>query len=214
MSFFPEMIKRLTDVYKKNPLSNIGKIIKILTDEMDELKETFERIEEWENVDKAEGLVLDDHGENVVQARGSASDEVYRIMLKSKVARNLSDGAINTIIRVLAIALNVKYKEIRIKELYNDSENPEPAAIGLIQIPMRRLNEVGMSAKQFVAIVQKTVGSGIRVANVELTGTFQFSSKRNEIEMDNTKGFADIDQTTGGFFGALFTDSDDTNIPV
>lgn len=214
MSFFDDMISRLTDVYQKSPLSNVGKIITILTDELDKLKDTFDRIEEWEDVDNANGKALDDLGENVVQARGSATDEVYRIMLKSKVARNLSDGAINTIIRVLAIALNVEYSEIRIKELYNDAENPEPAAIGLIQLPLRRLNEVGMSAKQFVSIVQKTVGSGIRVANVELTGTFSFSSKNGVVEIDNEQGFSDIDQTIGGFFGATFTDAGDTSIPV
>lgn len=214
MSFFNDMISRLTDVYNKSPLSNIGKIITLLTDELEQLKDTFDRIEEWEDVDNAKGKVLDDLGENVVQARGSATDEVYRIMLKSKVARNLSDGAIDTIIRVLSIALNVDYSEIRIKELYNDADNPEPAAIGLIQIPLRRLNEVGMSAKQFISIVQKTVGSGIRVANIELTGTFSFSSKNGVVEVDNDKGFADVGQTFGGYFGATFTDSNDSSIPV
>lgn len=214
MSFYSDMISRLTDVYKKSPISNIGKIISILTDELEQLKYTFDRIEEWEDVDNAKGKALDDLGDNVIQVRGSATDEVYRIMLKSKVARNLSDGAIDTIIRVLAIALNVDYSEIRIKELYNDSETPEPAAIGLIQLPLKRLNEVGMSAKQFVSIVQKTVGSGIRVANVELTGTFSFSSKNSLVEIDNEKGFADIDQTIGGYLGAAFTDANDTNIPV
>lgn len=214
MSFFMDMLSRLTDVYRKDPQSNIGKVIKILTDELDLLKTTFDRIEEWRDVEKAEGAVLDDLGMNVGQPRGAATDEIYRILLRSKVARNFSDGTIDTIIRVISIAVSVDPKEIRIQELYNDPNNPEPAAIGFIQIPLRKLNEVGMSPKQFVQIVQKTVAAGVRVANIELLGTFSFSSHPTQSEYSDTLGFSDIDQTIGGYLGAMFVDSRDTDLPV
>lgn len=214
MSFFTDMLNRLTDVYKKDPQSNIGKVIKILTDELDLLKTTFDRIEEWRDVEKAEGAVLDDLGMNVGQPRGAATDEIYRVLLRSKVARNLSNGTIDTIIRVISIAVNADPKEIRIQELYNDPNNPEPAAIGLIQIPLRKLNEVGMSPKQFVQLVQRTVAAGVRVASIELTGTFSFSSHPTQSEYSDTEGFADINQTTGGYLGALFVDSNDTELPI
>ncbi|NNV04650.1 hypothetical protein [Brevibacillus sp. MCWH] len=214
MSFFTDMLSRLTDVYRKDPQSNIGKVIKILTDELDLLKTTFDRIEEWRDVEKAEGAVLDDSGMNVGQPRGAATDEIYRILLRSKVARNFSDGTIDTIIRVISIAVNADPKEIRIQELYNDPNNPEPAAIGLIQIPLRKLNEVGMSPKQFVQIVQKTVAAGVRVANTELSGTFAFASHPSTIENSDTAGFADENGTVGGYLGAMFVDSEDSNLPV
>lgn len=214
MSFFTDMLSRLTDVYRKGPQSNIGKVIKILTDELDLLKTTFDRIEEWRDVEKAEGAVLDDLGMNVGQPRGAATDEIYRILLRSKVARNFSDGTIDTIIRVISIAVNADPKEIRIQELYNDQNNPEPAAIGIIQIPLRKLNEVGISPKQFVQIVQKTVAAGVRVANIELSGTFSFSSHPTQSEYRDTAGFSDIDQTIGGYLGAMFVDSNDTDLPI
>jgi hypothetical protein len=214
MSFFEDMLSRLTDRYRKDPDSNIGKIIKIITDEFDLIKETFERIEEWEDIEKAEGAVLDDIGKDIGQPRGAATDEIYRILLRSKMARNLSDGTIDTIIRVLSIALNTDPKEIRIQELCEDPVNPEPAAIKLIQIPLRRLNEVGMSEKQFVQIVKKTVAAGVRVASIEMTGTFSFSSHPTESEYSDTEGFADIDQTIGGYLGAIFVDSNDTELPI
>lgn len=214
MSFFTDMLKRLTDRYKKDPESNIGKIIKILADELEEIQSTFERIEEWKDVEVAEGAVLDDLGTNVGQPRGMATDEIYRILLRSKVARNFSDGTIDTIIRVVSLAINADPKEIKIKELYNDPNNPEPAAIGLIQVPLRKLNEVGMSPKQFVQIVQKTVAAGVRVASIELSGTFSFSTDPIQSELNDTQGFADIDQTIGGYLGAMFVDSNDSSLPV
>ncbi|MED5050668.1 DUF2612 domain-containing protein [Anoxybacillus rupiensis] len=214
MSFFTDMLNRLTDRYKKDPNSNIGKVIKILADELDLIKETFDRIEEWRDVEKAEGAVLNDLGANIGQPRGAATDEIYRVLLRSKVARNFSDGTIDTIIRVLSIALNTDPKEVRIQELHNDPISPEPAAIGLIQIPLRRLNEIGMSPRQFAQIVQKTAAAGVRVASIELSGTFSFSSLPSQSEYSDTQGFADIDQTIGGYLGAMFTDADDTNLPV
>jgi hypothetical protein len=214
MSFFTDMLKRLTDRYKKDPESNTAKIIKILADELEEIQSTFERIEEWKDVEVAEGAALDDLGTNVGQPRGVATDEIYRILLRSKVARNFSDGTIDTIIRVVSLAINADPKEIQIKELYNDPNNPEPAAIGLIQIPLRKLNEVGMSPKQFVQIVQKTVAAGVRVANVELSGTFAFASYPTTIEYNDIAGFADENGTVGGYLGAMFVDSEDSNLPV
>ncbi|MGG3846761.1 hypothetical protein [Aeribacillus composti] len=214
MSFLTEMLSRLTDRYRKDPDSSIGKVIKILTDELDLLKETFDRIEEWRDVEKAEGAVLDDLGMNVGQPRGAATDEIYRILLRSKVARNLSDGTIDTIIRVISIAVNADPEEIRIQELYNDPHKPEPAAIGLIRIPLRKLNEVGMSPKQFVHVVQKTVAAGIRVASVELSGTFSFASQPDASEYSDAQGFSDIDQKVGGYLGGLFIDANDTELPV
>jgi hypothetical protein len=214
MSFFADVLERLTDRYQKDPNSSVGKVIKILADELDLLKETFDRIEEWRDVEKAEGAVLDDLGMNVGQPRGAATDEIYRILLRSKVARNLSDGTIDTIIRVISIAVNAEPKEIRIQELYNDPSNPEPAAIGLIQIPLRKLNEVGMSPKQFAQIVQKTVAAGVRVASIELSGTFAFASQPSIIETSDTEGFADEAGTVGGHLGAMFVDSEDSSLPV
>jgi hypothetical protein len=214
MSFFDDMLSRLTDRYRKDPDNNIGKIIKIITDEFDLIKETFERIEEWEDIEKAEGAVLDDIGKDIGQPRGAATDEIYRVLIRSKVARNFSDGTIDTIIRVLSIALNTDPREIRIQELCEDPVNPESAAIKLVQIPLRRLNEVGMSPNQFVQLVKKTVAAGVRVASIEMTGTFSFSSHPTQSEYSDTEGFADIDQTVGGYLGAMFVDSNDTELPI
>jgi hypothetical protein len=214
MSFFTDMLNRLTDAYRKDPQSNIGKIIKILVDELDLLKATFDRIEEWRDVDKAEGVVLDDIGRDIGQPRGAVTDEIYRVLLRAKVARNFSDGTIDAIIHVLSLSLNTDPREIQIKELYNDPESPEPAAIKLVQIPLRRLNEIGMSPKQFVQLVQKIVASGVRAASIELTGTFSFSSHTTQSEFSDTEGFSDINQTTGGYLGALFVDSNDVNLPI
>ena len=171
-----EILDKFQDYFRKDSNSNIGKLMTIFAEQLQDLELTNQRIREWKDIDKAEGAALDEIGVELNQPRGAATDEIYRVLLRSKVARNFSDGTIDAIIRVISIALNTDSKEVQIKELYNDPESPEPAAIKLVQIPLRRLNEVGMSPNQFVKLVQKTAAAGVRVASIEMTGTFSFSS--------------------------------------
>ncbi|MCM3488769.1 hypothetical protein M3689_05540 [Alkalihalophilus marmarensis] len=206
------MLKRLTDVYNKNPNSNIGKIISIVASQMDSLTSTFERIERWRGIDEARGTTLDNIGKNVDQLRGQTSDEVYRILIKSKIARNLSTGDINTIINILALSIDTDPSEIRIQETWNDPDDPEPAGIKLIQVPISRLNEVGMTGAQFGRIVSLTVAAGVHVREIDLQGTFEFGSINEEVDYE--KGFGNIDQTIGGYLGSLYQPANDIDVPV
>lgn len=115
------------------------------------------------------------------QDRGRATDEIYRVLIRGKVARNVSDGTTNRIIEALAKTLNCKPSEIHIVSSKENNED-EPAAIIVKKAPIEALSKVGMSATQFSNIVQKTVAAGVRVAYVDLNGTFRFSSSANSIE--------------------------------
>jgi len=207
-----KMFERLADLFKKTEDSNVGKVIKIFSDQLQQLEETNNKVKQWRSIDQAKGKGLDVIGENIRQSRGSATDEIYQVLLKSKLARSLSTGDINTIIQVLSVALNTDNQEIRIKEKWSDPDYPEEAAISVIEVPIKRLNEVGLAPDQFGAIVQKTVASGVRVESVQLQGTFAFGS--TPIEQDAESGFSDVDQTTGGSLGAVFRPSGDRELPL
>lgn len=207
-----DMLRRLTDVFRKDPDSNIGKLMAILADQLQKLEQTACRIEEWRDIEKAQGTTLDRIGENVAQNRGAATDEIYRILIKSKIARNLSKGDINTIISVLSTALNTDPREITIEERYTDPVDPEPAAISLIALPIERINAVGMEPGQFAQIVQKTVAAGVRVGVIELTGTFEYGNIGDPADPD--AGFADLSQITGGTLGAVYSPGLVPDLPI
>ncbi|MBY9077288.1 hypothetical protein KIH86_03705 [Paenibacillus sp. HN-1] len=208
-----DMLRRFADTYNKDPNSNLGKLIAILHEQLAAVGDTLETVRDWRSIDAAKGTTLDRIGTNIVQPRGAATDEVYRVLLKSKIARNLSKTDVNTIIQVLALALDCAYSDIRIQEKYDDPEDPEPAAINLIRVPTKRLNEVGMSPFQFARIVQKTVAAGVRVALIELAGTFTLSSQYNVLET-SPFGLADVDMTTGGTLGEVYIPGDDYPLPI
>lgn len=207
------VVSRLSDYFDKRPESNISKLLKIFSEELQQLHTTIERVGEWRDIDKAEGAALDDIGTNIKQPRGVATDDVYRILLKSKIARNLSDGSINTIIRVLAIALSCDYNEIKIIEKWDDPLEPEEAAIKVMELPLQKLNETGLDPINFARLVQKTVIGGVKVDVIELTGTFEFGDETNAIDFE--KGFGDVnDESIGGFLGAVWTPSTDKELPI
>jgi hypothetical protein len=207
------VVSRLSDYFDKRPESNISKLLKIFSEELQQLHTTIERVGEWRDIDKAEGAVLDDIGTNIKQPRGVATDDVYRILLKSKIARNLSDGSINTIIRVLAIALSCDYNEIKIIEKWDDPLEPEEAAIKVMELPLQKLNETGLDPINFARLVQKTVIGGVKVDVIELTGTFEFGDESNVIDYE--KGFGDVNnESIGGYLGAAWTPSTDKELPI
>ncbi|WP_438347290.1 hypothetical protein ACP8HI_16495 [Paenibacillus sp. FA6] len=208
-----DMLSRFTDVFNKNPNSNIGKLIGILYAQMEELNTSLEKVREWRDIDKAQGTTLDRIGQNVIQPRGAATDEVYRVLLKSKIARNLSKTDINTIIRVLALALDCDYKDIQIKEKFSDPNEPEAASLSLIRMPMKRLNEVGMSPLQFAKIIQKTAAAGVSIAQIELAGTFRLSSIYEGLQRDEF-GLSDPDMTVGGTIGEVYVPGNDYELPI
>jgi hypothetical protein len=208
-----DIIRRLMDVFTKDPESNLGKLLNIMTEQLSALNDTQDRIRAWRDIDQAQGTTLDKTGTVVNQPRGVATDEVYRILIKSKIARNLSTGDINTIIQVLSTALNTSPSDIQIKEMWNDPYAPEPAAISVIKIPISIVNQVGISPTQFARIVQKTVAAGVRVGAIELSGTFQFASG-NTVESDGNSGFANVSGSTGGTLGFVYSPGEDNDLPI
>lgn len=208
-----DMIQRLTDVYTKNPDSKLGKLMAIFQTQLQQVEDTLKKVEDWRNIDKAEGTTLDMIGQSVVQPRGQATDEIYRVLIKSKIARNLSKTDVNTIITVLTTALDTLPEEITIEERWSHPTDPEPAALHLSAIPISRLNEVGMAPATFARIVQRTVAAGVDVGVIELAGTFEFATGL-EYETDPAAGFGDLDGTEGGSLGLSFVPATDQNLPI
>lgn len=210
---FNLMINLLTDNYDKRPNSKIGKLFKIIADELDEINNTTKLVEKSRDIDKASGFTLDKIGSNVKQFRGAATDGIYRVLIKSKIARNMSTGDINTIISVVAQSIDAEPTQIKIKEMYNDLTEPEPAAIKLLEIPLEKINEIGMSSSQFGRMISKTLGAGIGLKEIRMEGTFEFGDIGEAF--DNIKGFGDLNnEAIGGFFGATYSPADDVNLPI
>lgn len=122
-----KLVKRLTDNYKKNPESNIAKLLSIVDFEINAITETLKTIESYRMIDNAVGVTLDNIGKNVLLPRGSMDDVVYRLFLKTKIKANLSGGQIETINEIMTVLIEDHYLELH--EVWDNAlYSNEPAA--------------------------------------------------------------------------------------
>lgn len=156
-----QLVSLFTDHFRKDEESNTYKLMQLFSEELQLLEETNNRIIEWRNIDKAEGKQLDLIGQNVVQPRGTATDEVYRIVLKTKVAQNLADGTLNGLIRAIAYVLQVDKKEIQVREMWSILNMP--AALAIEAIPIDKITAANLTNDEFENILQSLVAGGIKL---------------------------------------------------
>ena len=202
------MIKKyFTSNYDKRPESNVSKVISIISDELTELKDLYNKIEEYNDVDKAEGVALDTIGANIGQYRGEVRDEVYRALIKTKILRNRSDGTLNDMVKVLAIALDIDPAEIIMRE---DEQSALPN-INVLTVPIDALNRRGMTASQLGQLVNSMVVAGVKMEGIVYGGTFEYT---DELENDVSLGYSDVNMNNGGALGDVYAPSDEDRFPI
>ena len=206
------MYRRLTDNYNKDEGSVITRLMQLLQEPFEAIP--FDRIKMWRGVDDTEGVTLDLIGGNVDQVRGQASDAIYRTMIRAKILRNKSNGTINELVELLSFVLQIDPHEIVLTEGY-ELEVPLPASIRITDIPATVLTEIGLTPEQLVQIIKSAVAAGVRLEILELTGTFQFSTIDDTTpEQDEDTGFANDDQTLGGYLGEVFSSDNAPDLPA
>ncbi len=128
-SYLKKMLYALTSAYShrkdydnlqsdKPVETNIGKLFSIFAWGLDKVQEQANLIKLWDNLDYAEGKVLDRYGANFGVKRGGASDLLYRLFIKVKMIAQLSSGDEDTVIKAAAEFLGVDYSDIYSEDVY------------------------------------------------------------------------------------------------
>ncbi|MEG3016085.1 MAG: hypothetical protein RR820_05835, partial [Carnobacterium sp.] len=94
-----KMLSMIPDAFAKTKETNFGKLFIILSEQVNGVTQTVEKIENWRSIDEAKGIVLDKIGADLEQYRGMADDEIYRLLIKSRIIRAQSSGTFDDIIR-------------------------------------------------------------------------------------------------------------------
>lgn len=199
-----DYINALPDVFRKDAQSNNYKLL--LTEQrlVEGLWQDIKDVQDTLDITKAKGKTLDLYGSIYEQARGSLTDEQFRVIVLQRAARNLAGGDYNSTVIALANALGVSPSEISL------SEQDDPRKIIVNDLPYAALQEAGLTGKQAYQIIESLLPAGIPLAPLSLDGTFEFAELDGEY--DESKGFGDIEQTIGGYFGLL--ESGDIDVPV
>lgn len=120
-----EAFNRLPERFRK-PTNE--RLYEVLYNGFNGIDETLDSIKASRNIDNAYGKTLDLMGQNVGQLRIDEDDELYRLLIKTRIIANLSIGDIPTMNEVLSIL--VKDTFIGLQEVWPHKEYMnEPAAI-------------------------------------------------------------------------------------
>lgn len=123
-------------------------------DGFDNIYTGLESVRDSRNIDKAYGKSLDLLGANVGQFRNGEDDDLYRLLIKTRIIANLSIGDIPTINRVMSALIKEVY--LGLEEVWwNKDHLFEPAAIKL---------HLGPIAKRIpYEIINRVKAAGVRV---------------------------------------------------
>jgi hypothetical protein len=198
-----DYIDSLPDAWKKEESSNNYKLLLIEQSLVQALRDDVEDVDATLDIYTATGKTLDLYGSIYGQARGVLTDEQYRYIILQKSARNRVGGDYNSVVESLAVVFGVPTSSFTLNETENTCE------VEVVDIPYSVMQSAGITSGQIYQIVKAMVPVGVRIAPIELQGTFEFGSA---YEQGRESGFGSIDQTVGGYFGELATS--DIDIPV
>lgn len=120
------MARRLPDIYDKSDNSNVNKLFRILSSEIENVNDALAQIKDWRDVDQMEGEALDRLGEMLSVDRQGRGDLLYRRMIKLQIIINQSAGDIETLNSVAGVLLGDPF--IGIDENWQD----EPASFFVV----------------------------------------------------------------------------------
>lgn len=198
-------VKNLPDAYCKTDGSNNKKLLDIEKEEMDRQRATIRAIYDSLDIDNATGATLDMFGDMFDQARGMATDEQYRVMIKARIYRNLAGSDFNSIVRAICATFDCDPSEVSLVE-------PEDTcSVRIDNLPYDKLNGSGIDVATAIQIVGRLIPAGVTLESLNFSGTFEFGS--TEMEYDADAGFGDVEQTAGGYLG-MIADDNSSRLPV
>ena len=140
--------------------TNIGRLFNTLAWGLELVHDQSDKILLWDDLDNAQGAVLDRYGENFGVARDGAPDAFYRLLIKVKMISLLSGGDIETVINAAATLFDIEPEQVDLDEvfpakvwIYVDEADLEAEKIDtaeLIAGVMKRIVAAGVGMRLFL----------------------------------------------------------------
>ncbi|WP_143463336.1 DUF2612 domain-containing protein [Levilactobacillus enshiensis] len=158
----------LTDLLNELPVSldysegsNNAKLLSFYSDGMEDTLKTFQKINDWRDINNAEGAALDLAGAEWGVSRNGLDDNFYRFLIKTKQLARQTDGSCDSLIRLVAESLGASYSDINISLVEG-----EPNAIEFTNLPAEYID----SQRKETMVLERIRGSvvaGVRVVKIQ-----------------------------------------------
>jgi len=202
-----EYEKQLPDSFAKSKESNNSKLLNVNREALSEFKTDTSEVYTMLDLDNAYGKVLDLYGEMLGQTRGRLNDVQYKTLLRGMIAKNLCKGDYASVIEAVSLIFNCDKSEISLEEVKDKN-----CVVYARKLPYAVILNSGFSAKQVMRILKMVLPVAVRLEADNLEGTFEFGTVENEY--NELRGFGNVEQSVGGFFGALYDFDDNFDLPI
>lgn len=131
------------------------------------------QIDDWRDIDIAQGVALDNIGSNYDVFRGEATDEFYRFMIKAQILAARSKATANEIISVVAQSLNLEKTDITLENdrvLVNGQFVGTPYSISMKHLPLS-FTANDFEKRYLIGVIEKSAAAGIRVSGISFLDT-------------------------------------------
>ena len=185
-----DALDRLIGQYRNS--ERLKGIISALCKQIQELEDGGDSMLEKLNIDTAEDMLLDNIGKIIGQARMGFSDEVYRVLIYTRIAINISGGVPENLISIFRIITQSETVDFR--EIF-------PASIQIMadrEIPASIVNAVKNAVRNALP-----AGVGLlAMGYFDKERAFEFED--GYVKADNQHGFGDINNLElGGVLSVL-----------
>lgn len=216
---FNDNVRKLPDAYYKGKDGNNYKLLQLNELSAQMLDKDMTDVLNSLDIEQATGATLDLYGQMLGQERGSLNDYQYRLVIKNKIAENMCQGDFNSVLELLSQIFECDVKDIAIQEVATNK-------IDIKRMSLTALSKAGFTGEQAIEMVERILPVCVKVNSANIEGTFEFGDvgyqQYQQIEAltyqnletktyqdlengsyDETKGFGNIEQAIGGYFGLL-----------
>lgn len=228
-------VKRLPDAYYKGADGNNYKLLHLNELAFDIFSKDLTDVLNCLDIMQATGKTLDLYGEMLDQKRGVLDDTQYRLMILNRVAQNICQGDYNSVVELLTQMFHCDKGDIILKD------SSEPCRVVVEKLPLEVLINAGFSSQQAITMIELLLPVCVKLSDANFEGTFEFGGigrgstyetfstfiyqeletktytqmeETYSQEYDENKGFGNIEQTIGGYFGLVLDDTNSFNLPI
>lgn len=228
-------VKRLPDAYYKGADSNNYKLLHLNELAVNVFSKDLTDVLNCLDIMQATGKTLDLYGGSVDQKRGVLNDTQYRLMILTKIGKNICQGDYNSVVELLTQMFHCDKGDIILRD------SSEPCRVVVEKLPLEVLINAGFSSEQAITMIELLLPVCVKLSDANFEGTFEFGNivqsstyetfcnfvyqefeTKAYTQMEETysqeyienKGFGNIEQTIGGYFGLILDDTNAFNLPL
>lgn len=175
------MLNKTTISFNHDDDSNLSSLFYIKARSINRIGNQLNKMFNWQDINQAEGKVLDDIGNDYGISRTDNDDDFFRFLLNNARIKNHTDGSVDSLIRLVSVSLQANYDEFHVKAGHEN--NGENLTISIEDIP-NKYNQDARKTKMLMKNLEASIVAGVRLVAV----SFQEYNK-NELFMQLVNQF-------------------------